>query len=58
MKVKISPQERQNRIYRKMSAKRKAEITFSFFRLGKILDGLKNAKISRTKELNQNRQNA
>jgi len=49
----ITPQERQNRVYRKMSAKKKAEITFDFYRIGRILDGLKNAKISRTKKLSQ-----
>lgn len=58
MNTKITPQERQNRIYRKMSAKKKAEITFSFYRLGKYLSELKNGKTSRTKKLNQNRQNA
>lgn len=50
-----TPQEIQNQIFRRMSAQKKAEVTFSFFRLGKYLDGLKNAKISRIKKLSQNR---
>lgn len=34
----LSAQERQNRIYRKMSAKKKAEITFDFLHFAKKLN--------------------
>lgn len=40
----LTMQERQNEIYRKMSVKKKVEITFDFFRIGKYLNGLKNDK--------------
>ena len=55
---KMTTQERQNQIYRKMSARKKAEITFSFYRLGKYLDSLKNEKISRIKKSNQDSQSS
>lgn len=51
-----TPQEIQNQIFREMSYRKKAEVTFSFYRMGKYLDGLKNAKVSRIKKLSQNRQ--
>lgn len=54
----ITAQERQNQIYRQMSAKKKAEITFSFYRLGKYLSNIKNAKISRTKKFSKNLQSS
>ncbi len=54
----ITAQERQNQIYRQMSAQKKAEITFSFYRIGKYLDSLKNEKISRIKKSNQNSQSS
>ncbi|MCL5407190.1 MAG: hypothetical protein M1429_01705 [Patescibacteria group bacterium] len=51
-------QEIQNEIYRKMSVQKKAEITFSFYRLGKYLDSLKNDKISRIKKSSKNYQSS
>lgn len=54
----ITAQERQNQIYRKMSAQKKAEITFAFYRVGKYLDSLKNGKISRIKKPGKNSQSS
>lgn len=54
----VTAQERQNQIFRKMSAQKKAEITFSFYRLGKYLESLKNAKVSRTKKFSKDCQSS
>jgi len=54
----ITAQERQNQIYRKMSARKKAEITFSFYRTGRFLSNLKNEKTNRNRKSNQNSQNS
>lgn len=56
--MKATAQERQNQIYRQMNAQKKAEITFSFYRLGKYLNNLKNEKISRIKKSNKNSQSS
>ena len=50
-----SAQEVQNKIYREMSAKKKMEITLSFYRSGKILNNLKNGSDIRTRKSNKNR---
>lgn len=54
----MEAQEIQNEIYRKMSPQKKAEITFSFYRLGKYLDNLKNGKISRIKKFSKDCQSS
>ena len=50
----MTAQEKQNLIYRKMSAKKKAEITFSFSRLGKFLNSLNNESSPRTNKFSKN----
>lgn len=47
-------QEMQNKIYREMPVKKKLEITVNFFRMGKILNNLKNEQIPRTRKPSQN----
>lgn len=53
----MNAQEIQNQIYRKMTAKKKLEITVNFYRTGKFLNNL-NAKTSRTRKSSKNRQNS
>ena len=51
-------QEIQNEIYRKMTDRRKMEITIEFMRMGKAFNTKKNEEISRTRKFNKNRSNA
>lgn len=54
----MNAQAIQNKIYQKMSAKKKLEVMVSFYRTGKFLNNLKNAKHSRNRKSDQNRQNS
>jgi len=46
----------QDKIYQKMSAKKKLEILIGFYRTGKYLNNINNEKLTRNRTLNLHRQ--